>query len=72
MDFKPDEEAVPHLSGQKLVRKGGRSESRKGKDTDITTYDVVDGDGTVVATYEVRNSMSIYPPQTRSQEVRKI
>lgn len=72
MDFKPDEEVVPHLPGQTLVYRGMRSSERRGNDTDIKTWDVIGADGKVVATYEVHNTVNIYPPQRRTQEVKKV
>jgi hypothetical protein len=41
-----------------------KSEQRKGRDTDIYGYDEKNVDGDVIAKYVVRDSMSIYPPQS--------
>jgi len=46
--------------------------SKRGRDTDIYWYDEIAPDGSVVATYEVDDSMSIYPPFGRSIVVSKV
>lgn len=45
-----------------LVLTSSKWEQRKGRDTDYYFYNEVDANGTVVAQYEVSESMSIYPP----------
>ena len=47
-----------------LVSTCSKSEQRKGRDTDIYSYDEKNTDGEVIAKYVVRDSMSIYPPQS--------
>lgn len=54
--------AIPEQ--HELVRTSSKSEQRKGRDTDIYTYDEKNTAGEVIATYIVRDSMSIYPPQS--------
>lgn len=49
-----------------------QSEQRKGQDTDIYVFEELDSSGAVVAEYELRDSTSIYPPQTRSVTHRKL
>lgn len=41
-----------------------RSEQRKGRDTDIYEYEEKNIDGDILAKYIIRDSMSIYPPQS--------
>jgi len=55
-----------------LVHTGSKREERKGRDTDIDFYDETDAEGVVIAQYEVRDSMSIYPPQTTTLTFRKL
>lgn len=55
-----------------LQRTGGSREQRKGQDADIDIYDELDAVGDVVASYEVRESMSIYPPFTNTVTVTKL
>lgn len=45
---------------------GGRSEKRRGQDNDISCYDVIDPEGKTVAQYELHDSMSIYPPFSKT------
>ncbi len=47
-----------------LVRTSSKSEQRKGRDTDIYSYDEKNSCGELIAKYVVRDSMSIYPPQS--------
>lgn len=47
-----------------LIRTSSKSEQRKGRDTDIYGYDEKNEEGEIVAKYIVRDSMSIYPPQS--------
>lgn len=58
------EEKLNIPKGHKLVRKSSKSEQRKGRDTDIYGYDELDQNGQLIAKYIVRDSMSIYPPQS--------
>ena len=51
-------------SENEFVRRSSRNESRKGQDTDIYEYDEINPEGELVARYVIRDSMSIYPPQT--------
>lgn len=47
---------------------------RKGQDIDVYVFDELDPDGNVVASYEVTDSTSIYPPfdrQISHQKFRK-
>ncbi|MBK4989730.1 hypothetical protein [Pseudomonas sp. S36] len=63
-------EKMPIPEGHRLVRTGLDAKgSRRGEDTDIYTYDEINADGAVVASYEVEDSMSIYPPFSRRIEV---
>ncbi|MDN7684065.1 hypothetical protein [Burkholderia cenocepacia] len=54
-----------------VVYTGSRNESRKGEDTDITSYDVFDVSGQLIAKCEVRESMGIYPPHKKRTVYRK-
>lgn len=45
-----------------LVYTKSKNEQRKGRDTDFDYYDELDAQGNLVAQYEVKESMSIYPP----------
>ncbi|HCG7315050.1 TPA: hypothetical protein NJ375_004487 [Vibrio parahaemolyticus] len=58
------EEKLNIPKSHKLVRKSCKSEQRKGRDTDIYGYDELDQNGELIAKYIVRDSMSIYPPQS--------
>jgi len=49
-----------------FVRTSMKSENRKGQDTDIYTYEEMNTKKELVARYEVRDSMCIYPPQKRT------
>ncbi len=48
---------------REFVQTSLKNESRGGRDTDIHSYDEKDLSGSLVASYIVRESMSIYPPQ---------
>jgi hypothetical protein len=50
--------------GHEFISTSTKSEQRKGRDTDIYGYDEKNVDGDVIAKYVVRDSMSIYPPQS--------
>lgn len=54
-----------------LVSTGSKSEMRKGRDTDIYCYDEKNAEGEVIAKYVVRESMSIYPPQSTTVSYKK-
>jgi len=47
-----------------LVQTSSKNEQRKGRDTDIYDFDELNEDNEVIAKYVVRDSISIYPPQT--------
>ncbi|AQW68337.1 hypothetical protein B2J77_08995 [Pseudomonas parafulva] len=55
-----------------LVVRGSKIEQRKGLDTDVYIVDELAADRTVVASYEIRESMSIYPPFKRSTVWKRI
>lgn len=48
-----------------LVEISSSREQRKGQDADLYTFQEVNPAGEVVATHNIRDSMSVYPPQTR-------
>lgn len=54
-----------------LIHTGSKTEQRKGQDADLEYYDELDAAGVHVASYEVRDSTSIYPPQKRTVTFRK-
>jgi hypothetical protein len=65
-------EKMPIPDGHRLVATGMEAKgSRRGHDTDIYQYDELNADGEVVASYEVEDSTSIYPPFNRYIEVSK-
>ena len=47
-----------------FVQTSNESEKRKGRDTDIYGYDENNANGDLVTKYIIRDSMSIYPPQS--------
>jgi len=55
-----------------LVQTDSKWEQRRGQDTDTYWYDEVDGIGTIVAKYIVKDSTSIYPPNGRSITFEKV
>jgi hypothetical protein len=59
-------------AGNTLKSTGTKSEQRKGRDTDIYFYDELNEAGDLVAKYEVRESMSIYPPFTNTVTAEKV
>lgn len=61
----PDDHTLEHVSSE---WKG----SRKGQDTDVHVYKELDANGKHVATYEVKDSTSIYPPFGRTISHSKI
>jgi hypothetical protein len=59
--------------GHSLVAKGMEAKgSRRGQDTDIYRYDELNAAGEVVASHEVTDSMSIYPPFSRHISASKV
>lgn len=56
----------------RLVMLNSKVEQRKGQDADIYEFEELDGRSEHVATYEVRDSMSIYPPFKRSVTWKKL
>lgn len=63
---------VPCPAGCSVVYR--RSEwigTRKGQDIDVYHFDVVDAEGEVVGSHEVRDSTSIYPPFERDVSLYK-
>jgi hypothetical protein len=64
------ERHVPCPEGGKVVfKKTTGPTQRKGEDYDSYFYDVLDSAGKLVGTYEVRDSMSTYPPFEQSIRV---
>lgn len=59
-------------SSHKLVMCRSRMEQRKGQDADIYEFEELDSKSVCVAKYEVRDSMSIYPPFKRNVTWRKL
>ena len=59
-------------SSHKLVIQSSKMEQRKGQDADIYVLEEFDSRNVLVARYEVRDSMSIYPPFKRSVTWRKL
>lgn len=55
-----------------LVQTDSKWEQRKGQDTDTYWYDEVDASGAVIAKYIVKDSTSIYPPNSRSITYEKV
>jgi len=49
-------------AGHSLKQTGTSSEQRRGQDADIYTYDELNEAGERIGGYEVKVSMSIYPP----------
>lgn len=49
-----------------LVKTGSEWKQRRGQDTDFEYYEQHDAEGNVVAKYEIQDSTSMYPPQTRT------
>ena len=58
--------------GHVLKHTSSKREERKGRDTDIDYYDELNEAGQVLASYEVRDSMSIYPPQNSTLTFKKL
>lgn len=50
----------------KVVLVSGERSMRKGQDADVDLFEVFDAEGKLVRRVEVTDSMSIYPPFTRS------
>lgn len=59
-------------AGHELKHTGSKTEQRKGRDTDIDYYDEINEAGKVIASYEVRDSMSIYPPQNSTLTFKRL
>jgi len=55
-----------------LVQTDSKWEQRKGQDIDTYWYDQVDASGAVIAKYIVKDSTSIYPPNSRSITYEKV
>ncbi|HCT6277187.1 hypothetical protein [Pseudomonas aeruginosa] len=49
-----------------LVETHAEREQRRGQDADIYWFDEVDTNGAVVKRHKLRDSISIYPPNTRT------
>ncbi|WP_458374776.1 hypothetical protein [Pseudomonas laurylsulfatiphila] len=65
-------EKMPIPDGHRLVATGMEVKgARHGEDTDIYQYDELNVAGEVVASYEVEDSTSVYPPFSRRIEVSK-
>lgn len=63
---------VPCPEGCTVIAKGSKwLGSRKGQDTDIYYFDVVDSDGSLVSSHEVHDSTSVYPPHGRTIRLEK-
>jgi hypothetical protein len=71
-EFKSVEEVIPHLPGHTFRQVSTSRSEKRGQDTDIYTYEALNEAGEVVATYELSNSMSIYPPQKIHQSYKKL
>ncbi|PRA53214.1 MULTISPECIES: hypothetical protein [Pseudomonas] len=64
---------IPIPEGHTLVAAGLEWKgARKGRDTDIYFYNELNAAGEVVASYEVTDSMSTYPPFSSSISVSKV
>lgn len=61
-DMYKEKLGIPKIN--EFVRTSSKNEQRKGRDTDIYGYDEKNANGEVIAKYIVRDSMSIYPPQS--------
>lgn len=59
-------------SSHKLIMRSSRVEQRKGQDADVYEFEELDSRSVRVAKYEIRDSMSIYPPFKRSVTWRKL
>jgi hypothetical protein len=53
----PDDHTLTEISSKR--------EQRKGQDADIYIFEERNAAGEVVGTHQIRDTMSIYPPQTR-------
>ncbi|WP_430293034.1 hypothetical protein [Pseudomonas sp. B1-22] len=63
-DFYKRKLGVP--AQNKLVETDSKREQRKGQDADIYWFDEIDPEGNVVKQHVLRDSMSVYPPHTRT------
>ncbi|ROL76565.1 hypothetical protein BLX41_14535 [Pseudomonas protegens] len=60
---------MPISDGHTLVQTGMEAKgSRRGEDTDVYYYDELNAAGEVVASWDVEDSMSVYPPFGRRIE----
>lgn len=50
----------------RFERVSSRSEQRKGRDTDFYEYCEYNAQGELIGMFTVEDSMSIYPPQSRT------
>lgn len=63
---------MPIPDGHRLVATGMEARgARRGEDTDIYHYEELNAAGEIVATYEVEDSTSVYPPFSRRISVSK-
>ncbi|EJT7705352.1 hypothetical protein VWS48_000763 [Cronobacter sakazakii] len=62
---------IPNEHTLELVSSNWKG-ARKGQDTDEYLYRELDAEGNVVATYEIEDSTSTYPPFGRSISYRKV
>lgn len=63
MGFASEHEKLVGIQSSHSLRAVSfRAEQKRGFDSDIYLYEEVDRHGEVVAVYEVKESMSIYPP----------
>jgi hypothetical protein len=70
--MKEYESRIPCPEGYTRVYKGSEGPiQRKGEDYDLYFYDVLDPNGNVFESYQVRDSMSVYPPFSKSVTVQK-
>lgn len=62
---------IPENHTLKLVSSNSKG-TRKGRDTDEYIYRELDTDGNIVATYEIEDSTSTYPPFGRTISYNKV
>ncbi len=58
--------------GHSLEKTDTKWEQRKGQDTDTYWYNEKDKNGEIVAKFIVKDSMCIYPPQSRNIQYEKL
>lgn len=64
---------IPCPEGCTVEYKGTKGPiNRKGQDYDLYYYDVLDETGAVIKSYEVKDSMSIYPPFSQSLTAKEV